>query len=325
MRNGKVRIYGCGGCGLNLASNFVSLQSSEHYADVSTTFIDTSRSNLNDSIPDESIFIIPDVDGSGKIRAENSTAIQQQIKPLLLKHAPETFNIVMFSGAGGSGSVVGPLVINELLERGETVVAIVVGAYESKISCRNTLNTLKTLDRVSEQHDKPVVMHFVNTTPEVHRTDIDRDVVRTVSSVLTLCAASNKALDSRDLSTWVNYTRATEVPAQLALLNTFTHDEMDALGEIDVPISVACLLNEEDTPHLPHAPDYECTGYRQYADKAETVPDVYAVIHTQGLQEVQKFIGGELKRYEEQERSRDNTRTGFLSGDEKNTDGVLVL
>jgi hypothetical protein len=101
MKNGTIRIYGCGGAGTNIAQQFFGLEEDPNFAEIKTTIIDTSRSNLHGGIPDEACFILPDVDGSGKVRKENHEEIAKSIKPILVKHQPESLNIVVFSTAGG--------------------------------------------------------------------------------------------------------------------------------------------------------------------------------------------------------------------------------
>jgi hypothetical protein len=44
-------------------------------AEIDTVYFDTSRSNLKPGLPEDKVYILPEVDGSGKERRQNSAAI----------------------------------------------------------------------------------------------------------------------------------------------------------------------------------------------------------------------------------------------------------
>lgn len=98
---GQVRIYGSGGCGVNIASHFINRPEQAGFATVHPCFVDTSRSNLKPEIREEDCYILQDVDGSGKVRRENAEGIGNVIKQVLLKHKPMDLNLVVFSASGG--------------------------------------------------------------------------------------------------------------------------------------------------------------------------------------------------------------------------------
>jgi len=140
MSSGKIRIYGCGGAGINLTSHFINLPADGNYAEVLAAMVDTSRSNISTDIAEDLCYILPEVDGSGKVRKENHEVIGGVVKQILLQHKPEDLNVVVFSGSGGSGSVIGPLITKELLSREHSVICVMVGSDESAITCTNTRN-----------------------------------------------------------------------------------------------------------------------------------------------------------------------------------------
>ena len=93
MSQGKVRIYGAGGLGNNIAKTYVGQKDIAGFATPLVSFIDTSRSNLDASIPNEAIFVLEGTDGSGKVRRENHQAIADSIKQILL--AQQMFNYLL--------------------------------------------------------------------------------------------------------------------------------------------------------------------------------------------------------------------------------------
>ena len=98
---GTLRIYGTGGCGINTAYLFNKVKEEPNCAKFAPAYIDASRSNLQPDMRQEDIFVLPNVDGSGKIRKENHKEISNVIKQILLQIEPGDFNVVIFSASGG--------------------------------------------------------------------------------------------------------------------------------------------------------------------------------------------------------------------------------
>lgn len=99
-----VQIYACGGMAQNIISTLESSRGQRNpgFASMEPCYIDTSRSNLiSKNISEENVFLLPDTDGSGKVRSTNVTEIQKNVKAILLKFKPRDFNIVVHSGGGG--------------------------------------------------------------------------------------------------------------------------------------------------------------------------------------------------------------------------------
>jgi hypothetical protein len=261
LEQGIIRAYFCGGCGINIGSHFLNRKSETGYAAIQKTFVDTSKANLfKAGITDESsVMLLPATDGSGKIRAENATEISDSIKPLLLKHKPEDFNVVVFSASGGSGSVFGPLIISELLSRDANVLAMIIGSEESLLTANNTINTFKSLDAITKKHNKPITMYYVHNVQGKPRSEADAEMREAISSIALLASRQNSELDTRDVANWIGFHRSTSVKAQLALLDIV--DSAEAAANIKSPVAVASLYRNEASPTLTITPDYVCTGY----------------------------------------------------------------
>jgi len=100
---GEIRLYCCGGAGINIGSHFEGGQAGEPgYAKTQLTYVDTSKSNLARSgLSRDSIYLLEGVDGSGKVRTENHAEIGRNVRNIIQQFKPGFFNIVLFSGAGG--------------------------------------------------------------------------------------------------------------------------------------------------------------------------------------------------------------------------------
>jgi len=249
----KTRVYAAGGCGTNLAQRIMS----EH---LDACFIDTSESNRTEGLDPTICHYIAGLDGSGKNRRENYEPIIGEVETILDRFPPGDFNIVMFSGAGGSGSVIGPLIEKNLLERGCPAVVIVVGADDSSIAVTNTINTLKSLESISAVSGQPVIMAYHENTAGVSRSMIDDEVLFVLEALGELTSQNNQELDTKDLTNWVQYQKvAPGVTPQLSALAIFD-SRQEASKQVE-PISIASLYEDPNKDNPFGTPYYATVGY----------------------------------------------------------------
>ena len=319
---GSIRLYGCGGGGINIVKRYAGpLKSTTGVADIKTTYIDTSRSNLDDDPDHQNIFVLPELDGSGKVRRENHEAIAQQVPRILKDFSPADLNLVIFTASGGTGSVAGPLIISELIERNQNVVAIVIGSDESVITGMNTFNTLKSLDHISRTKGTPVVMHYTQNDRSLKRSDVDKQVMFVISSLAVLASRQNKGLDTKDVANWVNFTRTTSVPSQLALLKVYGDaKEVDQLaGE---SFTLAALLKSEDEEQPRFKPEYNCDGF--YRPGTEMATNLFFTIETHGLRDVLNQLNAVAQNAQETKQARIDGPSFVGRNDEVSSTGLIL-
>lgn len=310
----KTRLYACGGCGTNLGQ----LLDSDH---VGTCYIDTSRSNRTDQLGDDVCHFLEDADGSGKNRRENYEPIVREVGVILDRFEPTDFNIVLFSASGGSGSIIGPLIMKDLLERAYPVVAVVVGADDSAIAVTNTTNTLKSLESISAVAGQPVIMAYHENTAGVTRQMIDDEVLFVLESLSELTSQNNQELDTADLTNWVQYQKvAPSVQPQLSALSIFD-TRQEAASQIE-PIAVASLYNDPGKDTAFGNPFYATVGYpRQEMALAE---QLHFVINTVDVEDVFSHLTerrSELNKAYSQYRQR---RTRVDIDDNLTGDGLVL-
>lgn len=270
-QKGTLKLYGCGGAGTNIVRHFLNTPENEVVATISTAFLDTSRANMVDVIPDEKCFFIPDTDGAGKVRREHVDEIKRCIPPALERLQPADINIVVFSASGGSGSVIGPLLLAELLARGEDAIAIVIGTYESEISAVNTVNTLKTLDNLARTKNVPISMFYIALDPlngGYTKSQADAQAHRFVGLFGVAASRQNPGVDGSDLTNFIHYTKVTTVPPQLVNIE-YCSTEAE-LKSVEYPFSILSLCTERDYA-VPVLCGYICDG--EMPAKIEGVPD----------------------------------------------------
>lgn len=319
---GRVRLYACGGFGVNIGSYFDGFKGEIEpgYASVETAYIDTSRSNFNKAgLSADQIFVLEGADGSGAIRSENHPEIQKNIPNILQQFKPLDFNVVVFSGAGGSGSVFGPLILSELLSRGLPAIAIVVGADDSAKAAENTLKTLQSLESIAQKRELPVAMYYrQNDNGDNKRSSIDKDSQYVISMISILCSRHNDELDSKDIQNWVQFTKATSADARLARLMICDKDNVSSIAD---PIAIASLLASPDDAGREIVPEYSCTGYPE-AKAVHTLLPLHLVLTFEGIPAIAKRLTTRISELETQRKAR--VRHDSLLGNVQ-TDGDLVL
>lgn len=320
----SVQLYACGGMAQNVISSLESARG-EHtpgFAVIDPCYIDTSRSNLfGKNIPEESIYLLPDTDGSGKVRSTNSAEIQKNVKSILLKFKPRTFNIVVHSGGGGSGSVLAPTLVSELKQRGAQVVVIMVGSTDTRIEIENTIKTLKSYEAIAARVQAPVVTHYLENTRKQKRDVVDSQVRHAVSLLMSLFSGQNEELDTQDLKNWLNYTSLSGTDPCMASLNfALQPEDIDSVG---TAISVATLYKSGMDTALDTIPAYQCVG-RAPADLALKDNPIHYCISEDFIVPSITRLNKTLQEIDEVFTSR-NARSSLISNKDNVTDTGLVL
>ena len=254
--NQNVLVLACGGTGVNIGNKLLAskTESVEGLANLDVVFIDTSRANITADIFDTGNFYhIKDndgnhLDGSGKIRKENYQEIANHAKPILTQFKPETFNIIIHSGSGGSGATIAPTLTSLMLERGDTVVVIMVGSTTTSKEIDNTVATIKTYQTIANLRKKPVCVAYYEMDGKIGKNQVDTDIEMVVKSLCVLFSGQNHGLDSSDLKNWIDYSRVVDqaaYPPTMALLRVRegndSNTNIKSQGKI---VSVATLIPE---------------------------------------------------------------------------------
>jgi len=321
----RMKLYACGGAGINTVKQFAPFngQANPGFATIETVFIDTSRSNLDSSIPEQMTYLVQELDGSGKRRATNHAALSESINEILLEHRPGDINIIVHSAGGGSGSVIGPLLTNELLGREQLVIVLAIGSTSSKIETENTKKTLQSLESISQRRSMPVCVYYRENTLEKPRGDIDRDVSTAISLMTAIFSGQNREFDTEDLRNFLNYPRVTSYPAKLSYLDLFAKDiDLDTKNEAIV--SLITLSNGEVPTEVPQHVEYQATGYLHEA--AFKVVKQSMPIHTAVIAgHFSKLIGRLDKRLAEFAEIRSTVHEKSILGSASTTDDGMVL
>lgn len=187
----NITIFGCGGCGLNIVNEVIK---GNKGLGSFIKGIDTSKANIvdMDEALVESFELIDDLEGSGKLRSENV----DQVVNFMDRITISDFNIVVFSLSGGSGSVIGPLLINEILRNKKIAIGIVVADTASNIDARNTIGTIKSLENMADQNKAYLPIVLLDNTKG--RTNVDQAAVEVIKIISTILIRNAKEMDKQD-------------------------------------------------------------------------------------------------------------------------------
>jgi hypothetical protein len=238
-------------------------------------FIDTSKSNLEDNFPKDQIYLVDGLDGSGKKRDSNYDTLSECSKDILLKFKPENINVIIHSASGGSGSVIGPIIVSEMLARKESVIVLLVGGTASRIEAKNTLNTLKSYEMISQKRDMPVVTCYKENTLSRPRGHVDSEMTTTIVLLSSIFSEDNKEIDKSDLRNFLTFNVVTSHTSQLALLNFFSQNiELDKGEHL---LSLLTLTDTTVSSDIVIPVEYQTVGY--ISESTKNSIDIAIPIH----------------------------------------------
>lgn len=254
-------IYATGGAGCNIASNFLRQMDKETVGMTvfDCVYIDTSRSNLNPNIPAAQTYLVDGLDGSGKLRASNYQVLNECCRDILLKHKPSDINVVIGSASGGSGSVISPIIVSELLERGEDVIVITIGSTSSRIETENTLKTLKSYEVISQKRETPVIMVYRENSNKKSRGTVDAEIEMLIATLAVIFSGNNRELDSSDLRNFLKYHKVSDFKPKLSYLDIYSGNITLAKGQ--ALVSLVSLVDKNSDADSGVLTEYQAVGY----------------------------------------------------------------
>jgi len=334
-KSNVLHAFFCGGAALNVGMSLFQQkglpknEADEGFADIKTTYIDTSKSNIKSYIG-EDFYLIEGtsdapIDGSGKVRATNYRAVSQAVPSILHKHKPGDLNVVIHSSGGGSGAVIGPVLVSELLAQGKDVIVIQIGSTACEQEIRNTISTIQSYQGISEKRGKAVVSIYLENNKETPM--IENDSRARVNTLLLAAVWSgrNQGLDSQDLDHFLNYDKVSKFAPALTGLSIYSVGVEAEIAKGQAVSSMITLVREGEDP----TPDL-LVGYHSFgtisdlASKAVKVPTPFHLMTVQG------YFTGIVSRLQEklseaEEQYRVNPVHGLNMASVKTQDDGMVL
>lgn len=294
---GKVSVYFCGGTGANvndLLKQQIATFNRSGMADLHPFVIDTSTSNL--ATLKDNVYIYKGLDGFGKKRDEDPQAIKKKIPEILSKFEPQEFNIVVGSISGGSGSIIMPLVVRELLAMGKGVIVLGVVSTDTDTEIENASDTLGNLEKITQSTGRPVIFRPCVNPPDGNQAEVDKSIVLDIMMLAMLFSRRNARLDQSDLRNWLDYHRLTKAPVKLVSMLTLTSGEAGDLEDGLVPISVATIAPLNTSTRAPWPVGYQATGFVSGKAAEQIKGAVHFTVVDGEIAKLYDTLDSELKR-----------------------------
>ena len=213
------QIFGAGGCGKTAAIRYSKVNT---YNKKITT-IDTS--GVTEDIPGVESIRIEGLNGSGKYRRENIAPITSFFVKYTDSKSFEPVNIIIFSLSGGSGSVIGPLLVKEIFRQKKIAIVLGVIDTDSEIDTINASNTIKTIDSLASDYKAylPVVLFDNNKG----RSAVDDAVDLIMNNISIILDVPYIGLDAQDRVKFLNPNVFDGVSGGVRLLNISTRPDFE--------------------------------------------------------------------------------------------------
>ena len=224
IANSKIRIYACGGAGINIASPFKN----ERF---DVVYVDSSDSNLKKVGEGAKTFLIKGMDGAGKLRRSTYVGFKDKVEACLIENPPSThLNIVLSSISGGTGSVTAPQITADLIEKGFPTIVIAVATKGSVIEVKNGINTIHTYANISKKLNSVVSVLYCDASRQ--RKDTDAHIIDFLNLIALITDRSKTdGADTADLHNWINFNKVTDIEPCLSLLSPILNNGEEYEGE----------------------------------------------------------------------------------------------
>jgi len=267
----KIIVHACGGTGIKVADKVINNVAilGDGFSDIDIKYIDTSRADISKIEHDPKAFWHiksaefgkDTLSGSGSERRHVSKEISGDIANYLNHynlqnyHAGE-YHLVVFSASGGSGGVIGSLIVKELLSENMPVVAIVVGDSSNGLSAINTLNTLAGLNNIANKAKKPLNIMYVNNKDFAENgilsgiDNANKAIFSSLSVLSLFLSGDNEALDNQDLSNIIDQSNYKTINIQPGLYALSTFSGKSTLPQGAIPTVARTLTIAGVSPDI---------------------------------------------------------------------------
>lgn len=264
----KLIVTACGGAGISIADKVINklCELGDGFAEVNTMYIDTATNNIEKIEHDRNNFWLvkakgfnsTNISGSGGERRTNADDIMANVKEYLdhfklLKKVTNEYHAVIFSASGGSGSVIGPAVIKNFLERNIPVFAVMVGDSSNGLAAINTQNTISTLDSISKLTNKPLMVIYSNNQAFADKglmeaeKKVNRILFNTLSTLSLFLSGVNEALDFKDMEGFIDQSHFRTLNVKPGLYGLSIHSKDVSIPKDSMPI-IARTLTLDNLP-----------------------------------------------------------------------------
>lgn len=290
MKMKDFNIFACGGCGIDNLTNYMNTGKQSKFVD-QVVALDFSRAT---KVPDNLFEVVcpDDTEGSGSNKATNVEKVPDLIKRALSKVQPNKLNIVISSASGGSGAVIAPYLIRELIEKGYPVLTFLVGDMTSIKEMNNTVGTLRSLDARVAMMDAPILFCYRANTHQNTQGAVNKEIAAAIDSALIMFNLTNNRIDYADVKNFFFFNKVVDADPILTQLVFSDHQQLAEYKRR--PVAALSLFSDVDEITTPfenllyrkagifseHTKGY-VGGLHAILDHGSTVGEVEAMIKDQ--------------------------------------------
>ena len=319
----NIRMIGAGGAGVNIVNEVGGMLASlgDGFCTVDRYYIDSSENDTPQEVIDSanSYFIQSGsltkgtIAGSGGERSTNAKDIESASKEFIDKYSlakvdVNTYTIIVASISGGTGSMVIPYVLKNLLENDIPTVIVAIGDSTNGLYAKNTLKSIATLHNLATKHKKALSVMYVNNESFIQDgiknaiENSNRSIFNSLSALSMFLSGENKSIDAQDMVMIIDQSKYTSIniPAGIYALNSFSKDVV--LPEGCVPTVARTLTIDPVSPDINLSLGHHKTG-AILSENAKSIYKEHIPIH---LVAYTNFFTNEVNRLKEYVEKVDN-------------------
>ncbi len=290
-----LRIYYCGGTAINIGRLFVATCNTLNGQNANMVGLDMSDRN-NPQNGEFEVERQPGAHGSGKDGKTNYEGAPAFVDDVLARHKPGVFNIVVLGTGGGSGWLLGALIIRKLLEAQLPVVAMIIGDTSSEIELANTIRTFSSLDAHRKALNLPVVFNYLENGNETYQS-INEKAVNRMEFLSLMLTEEHEGPDREDIRSFLQFSKNTSAPA---ILTQISICDQNTIGDhkSNVVATMSLYRNAKDVKNEFDGVVYKSVGiFREGIKLPSDLQVLHAVLdHGDTVQKITALIESQKDR-----------------------------
>lgn len=249
----EIQFYLCGGTGINNGVWLLENARTETIKNAGYVALDSSGANdAKDLFPVERMPSAEDpsklASGSGGIRGRNYPQADAFVEQVLSRHKPGRFNIIICNTSGGTGNMLGLLMMRKLIKAGHPVIMGLITDFSSTWEMSNSVGALTSLNNQTSADILGAVVPFVYAANTSEKTigEVNSELGDKIMLASLFLTESNGILDYEDTKNMLNYSANYNVPPALSQIRFFDQDTQKTY-QGKPPVSVLSLFEEQDS------------------------------------------------------------------------------
>lgn len=336
MSTPSVNIFACGGTGTKTVGR-ICKDNQIPKDKVNVVYLDTSLSDVTEAgvnIKTDKFFIPDGCDnnGSGKVKTTNAPLIKDAVPEIVNTFGTTSkfdLNIIVCSGASGTGSTYAQFLARHLLEHDLQVIVLIATGDESSRAISNSVSTLASIEAISKNAEKPLTMYPVGYTRHKNNPgyktyrEVEDDLIRVIKKLIFLYTEDHGKADSSDRRNWLRFDLAdNRTTGRLNRLFIFTEKAASEVKNLKNIMSVFSLYPSNTEPNLNDIIcNYMVDGFSTMIDAGDAQ---HFIIAEHGISDLGNALKATLDKSNTDTSSRSNREKLGITAETDN-DGMVWL